>query len=287
MQNSNMKQLNSQSSFICVSVLKTEWENLLRRVKSHSTIENQRRLQVEPPRFIRESDPYFQEIKKLFDGYESTRWNTNDILKNNFKFDEKLEKLFPQNLIFPSTYEENETRLYFRDLRGSLENMEKEIEKTIVLLNDLSLQISVSQKEKEELKSLEETIDREISPLLPDYASDLKESINYFKKGYLLGSALIAGRIISVCLDKVNSKIPEDKRKNWEGLPKKEKSEKWWRETRKILNIGTKEEHIIKGIRKYRDTFSHEIASHPSIEELILILSGAVFLTKKIIELNL
>ena len=93
--------------------------------------------------------------------------------------------------------------------------------------------------------------------------------------------------MISGGLDKVNSKIPSEKRKEWESLSKEERKERWWNEIRKILKITSREEHIIKGIRQYRDVFSHRIGTSPSVEETILIISGAIILIKKMIELKI
>ena len=219
------------NSHIYIRVFKKEWSHLLKRVKEYLKIEKARKFQVESLRFSKEGDSYFQEIDRLFKSYNDARWNIKKFLKANFKVDEEL---LPSNIPFPTKYEEGETRLYFGELKGNLEEMEKEIEKTLVLLDELSFQITLPQEKKEELRSLEKIVDNEIFSHLPDYASDLKESINYFRKGFSLGATLIAGRVISGGLDKVNSKIPSEKRKEWESLSQEERNERWWSEIEKF-----------------------------------------------------
>lgn len=289
---------------VSINVIKKEWLNLLRRVREYLLIEKQRGFQVIPEismternvsasfyaplnkigffYFVEEHQPYFQAIKKLFDSYENTRQKTEKFLKKNFQIDDAL---LPSTLNFPHKYENNKWRLYLGDIRGSLEDMDKEIEKTITLLDEMSFQVPVTPEIKEELRFLEKIVDEEIYIHLPEYALDLKQSIDYFKKGLFLGSVLIAGRVISVCLDKVNSKIPSEKKETWKNLPSKQKNEEWWLEIRKILKIESKEENIFKAIKEYRVTFTHKINIHPSTEEALLVLTGAIFLTKKIIDI--
>lgn len=272
------------ASIITLPVLKREWEYLLKRVKKLLMIEESLKLQVELSQSVEESHPYFKKTKKLFKTYNRVRINTYHILKKNFNI---KEKFLPSYINFPSKYENKREILYLVDLEDALEDMEMEIEKTITLIEELSFKVSIPESRKEELRGLEKVVDEKIYPELPDYAADLKESIRYFQEGFLLGAVLIAGRVITADLDRINSKIPLEERKNWDKLSGEEKNIRWWREARKILKIEQKEELTIKGVKLYRDIFSHKPGVLPSNDEAHLIIAAGVLLTRKIVELKI
>ena len=134
-------------------------------------------------------------------------------------------------------------------------------------------------REEEELKMLEKEIREKIEPSLPLYSSELLESIKSFRKGDLLASTLICGRMITVIVDKCRSKLGE--------MRKKGKEEIGWEEIVSFLRekgvVNEKElKRILEAIRLYRNKFAHEIGTYPSIEEAILMISGTTLLARKI-----
>jgi len=158
--------------------------------------------------------------------------------------------------------------------------MRKECSKTPTLIDELTSEISLAPPE-EELKTLEKEIKEQIEPSLPSYSSELLQSIKSLRKGVFLASTLICGRMITAIVDNCRSRLGE--------IKKKRREEVGWEEVVSFLRekgmLDEKElKRILEAIRLYRNKFAHEIGTYPSIEEVILMISGTTLLVRKIAE---
>jgi uncharacterized protein YutE (UPF0331/DUF86 family) len=254
-----------------LNVLREEWKNLQRMLNNVIS------LNISDESVSYEGSTLYGKIESLTSTYNNLINRTKAVLKSA-KI-ELSEEVLPRYLPIPSTYNPTVKKFYLLGWKAKnyLNLMAGECSKTLTLISGLVAEISLSPSKEEELKTLENEIKDKIEQSFPLYSSELIQSINSLRKGELLGSALICGRIVTVIIDKCKKTMSKGRAK----LVLKEVFE--FLKNKRILD-GKEGEEILNAIRLYRNKFAHQIGTYPSIEEAILIISGTALLLKKITE---
>lgn len=224
----------------------------------------------------------YKELSGLLDDYNNVAYQTIQILETTEpKINRIIFPKYPLSLLIVKVPLINsiETRLYSNEIRPLLSKMQIECGRTIQLIDEIVKGIALlPSKKEEELKALEREIKNKVEPKFPLFSSELLESIKSLRKGELLGSALICGRIQTVIIEKTKRQIPNlneiSREKRWDTTMD-------YLRQRKIFE-GQEGEMILQAINLYRNKFAHRIGVDPSIEECILIISGETLLTKNV-----
>jgi len=256
-----------------LKALESDWSYILRRIiycgeNSSGGISD----------IISHSYRPYAELMYLEADFNDLVSRTTNIIKN---FDIS-EEVLPKKVKFPIY-----TNVYSGDflnkgeVEGTLQRMNQNVKRSLSILSNLTSEIVLSSEKEEELESLKNEIETTIKERLPLYSSDLNRSIESFRKGEFLGSALIAGRVLSVVLRKIERTL--SKGNETEITIKEIKS---FLTTKGVLEKsgGSK---ILEAMKLYRDELSHNVGTYPSPEECVIIINGTVFLLKKIIEKNI
>jgi len=264
-----------------LTVLREEWKSL--QEKLNEVISEFSSKNMPSNAEIFEDDPLYGKAQKIDSWYWDINQRTRRVL-----IDEKLkisEAVLPKYLSLPTKGKSYAGKYHRYVVKWELEDffslIRKECSKALTLIDELTSEISLAPPEEEELKTLEKEIKEQIEPSLPLYSSELLQSIKSFRKGDFLSSTLICGRMITVIVDKCRSRLRE--------IRKKRKEEIAWEEVVSFLKekgIADERElkRILEAIRLYRNKFAHEIGTYPSIEEVILMISGTTLLVRKIAE---
>ena len=256
-----------------VEALREEWQSLTRRIFTYLDNISSFFPIVDK---ISETDSYFQEVDGLFSDYNNLSLRTKKVLEA-YKF---RTEVLPQQIFLPIDIQLGKRIILKGKLSAALHRMDKECKRILKLLEGLPCEIMLSPEKEKELEMLRQIVKNEIEKMLPNYARDLNLSIEAFRKACFLGSCLIVGRIIDAILDEIKNVI--QKRAG------KEKSEIKWEEVESFLKkeVLGKEgaEKIIRGVKLYRNKFSHEVGTYPSPEDCLIMISSAIILTKGFIK---
>lgn len=192
------------------------------------------------------------------------------------KFRECFEKIVSINIL-PSQHYLPAVRVEKIDSEHLLEQIMSECKKAIIMCDEfLSKTISLSAKEKEELKVIKKDIEKMIEPILPVCVMDLHKSLEEFNSGHYLASALICGRIIDVTINKLKKALGVSGID--EILSELNKM--------KVIEKGT-EERVTRAIKQWRNIYSHQLGTYPDVTTSLIILAGTINLLKSIVKSKL
>lgn len=201
-------------------------------------------------------------VAALARDYNRFRKNANKILRNtNIKEEATLDKISVPG-------KRGGSKIYIEEGEIVLDRVKTNCRKVKEICSKIE-EVSLPEEEERELKQLQEDIEELKNTKFQKYAKDLEESLRAFRNTHFLGSALIAGRVLDVILDKL------------EGDSRSEKIE--FLESRKILESKSGGK-IVNAIKRYRNIYSHQVGEYPSLNEATIILVGTVDLVKRISE---